>query len=151
VPARAFEISKMDCGLLSKRKSSEQGNEQDPPIKLATTSSCRPSQEPTHTSHLPFSHNSKTNMPVTSKLNPSRPTSPSLFQTFIQLCLCELCEGKNSRQKCQRRSYPRPVPTISQTIEEVIWGMDVALSPRVENVDTQKQEERGDEDDQSPY
>jgi hypothetical protein len=141
----------MDCGLLSKRKSSEQGNEQDPPIKLATTSSCRPSQEPTHTSHLPFSHNSKTNMPVTSKLNPSRPTSPSLFQTFIQLCLCELCEGKNSRQKCQRRSYPRPVPTISQTIEEVIWGMDVALSPRVENVDTQKQEERGDEDDQSPY
>jgi hypothetical protein len=140
----------MDCGLLSKWKSSGQGQEQDPPIKLVTTSSHRPSPGPTHVSHLPFSRTSKTNTPVSPKLNPSRPTSPSLFQTFIQLCFCELCRGKNVGQKCQRRSCPRPVPAISQTVEEVSWGLDVTLSPRVDNVDTQKQEEKGGEDDQSP-
>jgi hypothetical protein len=42
------------------------------------------------------------------------------------------------------------VPTISQTVEQVSWGLDVTLSPRVDNVDTQKQEEKGGEDDQSP-
>jgi len=151
VRARASEISKMDCGLLAKSKSTEQGQEQDPPIKLVTTSSHSSSQGPTHASHLSSSRNSKTNTPVSLMLTPSRPTSPSLFQTFIQLCLCELCKGKSSRQKCQRRSYPRPVPIISQTVEQVSWGgVDVALSPRVENVDAQKQEEKGDEDDQSP-
>jgi hypothetical protein len=138
VPARASEISKMDCGLLSKWKSSEQSQEPDPPIKLVTTSSPCPSSGPTYASHLPSSHNSKINTLVSPNLTPSRPTSPSSFQTFIQLCLCELCKGRISRQKCQRRSYPRPVPTISQTVEEVSWGVDVALSPRVEN--TQKQE-----------
>jgi hypothetical protein len=140
----------MDCGLLSKWKPAEQGQEQDPPIKLATTSANRPSSGPTHVSHLPSSHYSKTNTPVLPKLTPSRLTAPSLFQTFIQLRLCELCKGKSSRQKCQRRSYPRPVPIISQTVEEVRWGMDMALSPRAENVDTQKQEEKRHENDQSP-
>jgi hypothetical protein len=140
----------MNCGLLSKWKFPDKDEEEGPPIKLAPTSSPDISPGPTQISRLPSSRNCKANTPSSQTILPTRPTSHSLFQTFIQLCLCESCKGRNARQKCQRRSCPRPLPMISLTEERVSWGMGVALSPRVERVETRKQDKNADGDEESP-